>query len=118
MSSLPELDQEECLLPWFPASVLTPLFQDHTLFAGSLELKQSLTQQTHNSITFKTHNAPYHLLQWLVTVGTRSFMFHSRGSVNMQKCDTNKRCERHIKKFVLLTVIAASTPTDRAVARL
>lgn len=28
------------MLPWFPASVRIPLFQDHTLFVSNLELKQ------------------------------------------------------------------------------
>lgn len=44
LTSLPELDQEECLLPWFLAFVQTLLSQDHTLFASSLELKDAHTQ--------------------------------------------------------------------------
>ena len=42
-TSLPELDQEECSLPWFPVSVQIPLFQDHILFVSSLELKNMRT---------------------------------------------------------------------------
>lgn len=40
---LPELVQEECSLPWFPTSVLTPLSLGQTWFAGSLGL--NTTQQ-------------------------------------------------------------------------
>ena len=40
VTSLPELDPEECLLPWIPASVQIPQSQDHTLFVSSLELKR------------------------------------------------------------------------------
>ena len=61
---LPELVQEECSLPWFPTSVLTPLSLGQTWFAGSLGL--NTTQQRIKNRAL--YNNVYHIQEIEITI--------------------------------------------------